>query len=321
MPKPQTAQQRSQLTELAWSLAVTFGVATLIICWRAGEWTAGSLTLAMAVLAVVVIAQVCVVVRRGLLQPIRLAVALAGRVAAGDLNSRLEAAGSDEAEQLGRALADMQAKLHEQLARERARADEGRRLRTALDKAAVAVMLTDERLRTIYVNERARKLFRDAAADLRGEIPGFDPEGLIGTPIDVFHCQLGRDRDALVDLRETHHAQFRAGRRTIAVSATPVSNDEGKPLGLFLAWRDRTQEVVVEEELAQLVDEALAGNLTARARVDDKQGFPQVLAHGLNQLLENVAGIIDRIRFAAVEVSVGAREISSGNADLSQRTE
>jgi methyl-accepting chemotaxis protein len=322
MPKrPQTAQNRSQLTDLATSLVITLAVATLLICWRAGDWTAGRLALAMGIVTLVVIVQTCVVVRRGLLQPMRLAVALAGRVAAGDLNSRLEAAGTDEVEQLGRALADMQAKLREQLARERARADEGRRLRTALDKAAVAVMLTDETLRTIYLNERARKLFRDAADDLRSEIPGFDPEGLVGASIDLFQRQLGRDRDALAALRETHHAQFRAGRKTITVSATPVSNEHGKSLGLFLAWRDRTLEVVVEEEIAQLVDDALAGDLTARARVDDKQGFAQALAQGLNQLLENVARIIDRIRFAAAEVSVGAREISSGNADLSQRTE
>jgi len=195
------------------------------------------------------------------------------------------------------------------------------RIKSALDKASASVMLADDSLNIIYLNESAQKMFREAQADFRRDLPALDADRIVGSNIDVFHKNPTHQRGMLANLRTTHNAQIRIGGRVMRFAANPVISAAGERIGTVVEWWDRTLEVRSEEEVAAIVKKALDGDLTERLSVEGKTGFFATLSTGLNQLLENSAQMVRQIKVAAVAVHRGAEEISQGNTNLSQRTE
>ncbi len=199
--------------------------------------------------------------------------------------------------------------------------EENARIKTALDKASASVMLADDQYNIIYINDAAQKLFREAQADFRRDLPSLDAERVLGANIDVFHKSPSHQRQVLGALRSTHTAEVRLGGRVMRIAATPIVDGAGRRTGTVVEWWDRTQEVRSEEEVSAVVKQALEGDLTERLSVQGKTGFFATLASGLNDLLENTAGMVRQIKLSATSVNRGAEEISQGNMNLSQRTE
>ncbi|HUI59725.1 MAG TPA: PAS domain-containing protein, partial [Steroidobacteraceae bacterium] len=152
-------------------------------------------------------------------------------------------------------------------------AAENARIKSALDKASASVMLADDNLNIIYTNESAQKLFREAQADFRRELPNLDAEKIVGTNIDVFHKNPAHQRGMLASLRSTHTAEIRLGGRVMRIAASPVVTAAGQRFGTVVEWWDRTQEVRSEEEVAAIVKKALDGDLTERVPSEGKSGF------------------------------------------------
>jgi methyl-accepting chemotaxis protein len=102
---------------------------------------------------------------------------------------------------------------------------------------------------------------------------------------------------------------------------TQVLDTDGRRIGTTVDWIDRTQEVRAEEEVNAIVKGALEGELDRRVAIEGKSGFLLVLAHGVNQMLDNMVKIIRDVQEAAGEVGRAAIEISDGNLGLSERTQ
>ena len=77
-------------------------------------------------------------------------------------------------------------------------------------------------------------------------------------------------------------------------------DDGGQWLGTVAEWIDRTQEVAVEEEIANIVVAASAGDLSMRIRKDGKDGFFATLADGMNGILTNMSTVVAEVN-AVVE--------------------
>ena len=60
----------------------------------------------------------------------------------------------------------------------------------------------------------------------------------------------------------------------------------GKTIGRITHWIDRTDEIITENELEQVVKEATEGQFTSRLNTDNKTGSFKVISHGLNKLME-----------------------------------
>ncbi len=200
-------------------------------------------------------------------------------------------------------------------------AEANARMKSALDRASASVMLADTDLRIIYINEAANRLFHEAEADFRRDLPALDAEKILGANIDIFHKNPAHQRQLLAGLRSAHTADIRLGGRAMRIATSPVFGEDGHRLGTVVEWFDRTQEVRSEEEVSALVQKALQGDLRERIPLEGKSGFFATLASGLNEILENDSAMIRQITEVATAVHVGAEEISEGNANLSQRTE
>jgi methyl-accepting chemotaxis protein len=260
--------------------------------------------------------------------------AVANRVALGDLSSTIVLRAGDTTS-LFAAVAKMQERLQERADADRARSDSERervegelataaenvRVRIALDRVSVGVMLADNDGKIIYVNDFGINIFRLRAPEIRKNLPQFDPERIIGSSFDSFHRIPSHQRNLLAGLKATHTVDIKMGDATLRVIANPVLDTDGKRLGTVVQWVDRTQEIAIEEEVQETVAAAIEGNMTAQIREEGKEGFFKTLASGMNRLVGNMAEVLQTISGAAAQVGTGAEEISRGNADLSQRTE
>ena len=58
-------------------------------------------------------------------------------------------------------------------------------------------MVTDEHNNVIYMNDALRRLFSETSSDLRKDIPGFNPDSLVGDDVSA----AGADQEPLTDKR------------------------------------------------------------------------------------------------------------------------
>jgi methyl-accepting chemotaxis protein len=200
-------------------------------------------------------------------------------------------------------------------------AAEAIRIKTALDNVSGNVMLADAGNNIVYMNQAVMRMFREAAVDIRRDLPQFDAERLVGANIDAFHKNPVHQHRLLSDLRSTLNAQFKVGGRTFKFIANPVFDTSNQRLGTVVEWVDRTEELAVEEEVQNIVKAASDGDLTRRIQENGKNGFLKTLATGINGLVANVVDLVTQIKGSVSQVQVGVEEISKGNVNLSQRTE
>lgn len=184
-------------------------------------------------------------------------------------------------------------------------AETNARLKQTLDAVSANVMVADADLNIIYMNKAVEKLMRTVEPDLRKDLSAFDANNLLGKNIDIFHKNPAHQRRLLAALSTTHRAQFVVGGRTMAFLANPVFNEKGDRLGTSVEWMDRTSEVSIEEEVANLVKAASRGDLSKRIDNNNKEGFFKILAQGLNALVETSDRIISDTGRVLSAFSVG----------------
>jgi len=191
----------------------------------------------------------------------------------------------------------------------------------ALDNVTANVMVADMDCNIVYMNQSARTLMQNGQADFRKDLPRFDASRLIGCNIDTFHRNPAHQRNLLAGLSKTFSSLLKIGGRTMRITANPMRGEGSERLGTVVEWHDLTQEVATETEVQDMVAQAVDGQLGNRLSLDGKNGFFRNLSAGINELVDNMAGIVSKVKAAAVEVSRAADEISDGNTNLSQRTE
>ncbi|MBS0373439.1 MAG: PAS domain-containing protein, partial [Proteobacteria bacterium] len=243
------------------------------------------------------------------------------KIEGGDFTAPLKVLTEDEAGEVVGALARMQANLKERTEREQRVAAENARVRTALDRVSVGVMLADNDGQIIYCNDAVGEMFRLQLAEVRKALPHFDPERIVGQSFDSFHRSPAHQRNLLAGLRGAHTAEVKLGAATLRITANPVVDAAGQRVGTVVQWLDRTAEVATEAEVETIVSRALEGDLAPRIALAGKSGFFEKLGRGVNSLLDNFSEVVRTITAAAHEVRTGSDEISKGNANLSQRTE
>jgi methyl-accepting chemotaxis protein len=257
----------------------------------ATKWSIGVATVSLVIFMVLSV-WLGVLVGRGISRSLGVAVSTAENIAAGKYDNVVDVRGDNETGRVLRAVGRMQDELkrrteNEAVAREneRAVAAESMRVKVGLDSVSGNVLLADKDNRIIYMNKAVKHMFRSAASDFRRQRPNFDADALIGTPMDLHG-------GGAVDPRSAHQAQIRIGSRTFRVNTSPVLDDHGQWLGTVAEWTDRTQEVAVEEEIANIVVAASSGDLSMRIRKEGKDGFFATLADGMNGILTNMSTVV-----------------------------
>ncbi|MDB6089637.1 MAG: methyl-accepting chemotaxis protein, partial [Gammaproteobacteria bacterium] len=308
-----TLQQLSDVSYSAMNAAVQQRL-TQVTTWR-------NLTAGITAIALVFALALSWLITRSLSAPLARAVSVFGNISAGKYDNQIDRTGTDEAGLVLQALDEMQGKLRTQIETERAIAAENSRIRQALDKVSTSVVLADAQYQIIYVNDTAQTLFARSQHEIRKTLPTFDAARLHGSSLDTMSTDAGQMRRSLDSLSGSDTHERILGACTFRTVSNPVLNDKGERIGMVVEWTDRTQEVAVEKEMQTMLSAVVGGDLSKRIELSGKTAFFEAMSRGVNQLADNMAEVVSKVKLVAAEVHRGADEISSGNANLSQRTE
>jgi len=260
-------------------------------------------------------------ITRSLAKPLSHAIDVFGNISSGKYDNEIRQSGQDEAAQVLTALDVMQSKLRTQIETERAVAAENTRIRQALDKVSTSVVLADGHHQIIYLNETAQSTFSRNQHEIRKSLPTFDAHRLRGSNLDTLSTDPGQQRRTLDALSGSDMQERQLGACTFRTISNPVVSDKGERIGTVMEWTDRTPEVAVEKEMQTMLTAVIDGDLGKRIDLNGKTGFFEAMSRGVNQLADNMAEVVAKVKTVAAEVHRGADEISTGNSNLSQRTE
>jgi methyl-accepting chemotaxis protein len=280
-----------------------------------------NLTSAITAIALAFALALSWLITRSLGKPLSHAIEVFGNISSGKYDNEIRQHGNDEAAQVLNALGEMQGKLRTQIETERAVAAENTRIRQALDKVSTSVVLADGHHQIIYLNETAQTTFARNQHEIRKSLPAFDAHRLRGSSLDSLSTDPGQQRRTLESLSGSDTQERILGACTFRTISNPVVSDKGERIGTVVEWTDRTPEVAVEKEMQNMLTAVNGGDLSKRIELTGKAGFFEAMSRGVNQLADNMAEVVSKVKGVASEVHRGADEISTGNANLSQRTE
>jgi methyl-accepting chemotaxis protein len=190
--------------------------------------------------------------------------------------------------------------------------NENLRIRDALSNIDTCVMIADEKNHIIYMNKAVINMLQVAESDLRKSLPNFSANNLLGQSIDNFHKNPAHQRSLLEKLSATYTTTIKVSNRVFKLTANPVFNDDGVRIGAVVEWKDRTAEVLVEQDIARIVEAAVQGNFAERIDEANKADFMLVLAKGLNELTSKAETALTEINSVLAAVA---------NGDLTERIE
>lgn len=227
---------------------------------------------------------------------------IAHAVAAGHLDNPIEIETQDEIGQLLAALAQMQQQLLERFKKEQQITQKALRLNRALDCTTTPILITNPHDQLIYLNESAKHFFVTAANHFRHQLPDFDMNRLEEVLFDLIQQTTPQFKTLLPSLNHTYPTTLEVGELTINLAITPVINANQERLGLVMELNDRTQEILMAQEIDQVIQAASQGDFNQQIRLDNKSGFFQTISASINtivQLNQNISEDTLRI-FAAL---------------------
>lgn len=181
-----------------------------------------------------------------------------------------------------------QRRLRRQLAADHKTAEEGLRVRNALDNCSMGVIVADSAGAIVHANRAARTQLSavDGALRSRGFMNG--SEHLEGGRLDLLIGQPGLTES----LTHHHSSDVAVDGRTFRMEIDPVLDPKGGRVGYVMEWSDRTAEIALEHEVATVVAAAARGDFSKRignaaaGAGRDTDDFSRQLAAGINRLLE-----------------------------------
>ena len=196
----------------------------------------------------------------------------------------------------------------------------------AINKAqAVIEFSLDGKILT--ANENFLNTLGFVAAEITGQHHSMfvEPSYRQSTEYRLFWDKLGRG-----EFDAGQYKRIGKGGREVWIQASynPILDPNGKPFKVVKYATDITAQVkaseVLQAAVAQtqdVVTSAKANDLRHRIPLEGKTGEIAQLCEGVNGLLDTMSSMIGEISETSQTLTTAAREIATGNTDLSQRTE
>ncbi|MDO9286618.1 MAG: methyl-accepting chemotaxis protein [Aquabacterium sp.] len=198
-----------------------------------------------------------------------------------------------------------------------AEAEQTMRIGTALASVATPIRIADADGKLVYINPALDEvLHRDLAAFQR-ELPGFNPDTLVGNSVGVFYKDPAAALGRLRALKTRTATSMVLGGRNYDVITTPIFTGGGQLLGTVGQWQDMTEQRLAEQALDSVVDAASQGDLSARMPAERLHGVYRQVATKLNGLIEAFAGTVRQVDGTTQRLLQAAEQVSQTAASLS----
>ncbi|HEY0330886.1 MAG TPA: PAS domain S-box protein [Rhodopseudomonas sp.] len=181
--------------------------------------------------------------------------------------------------------------------------------------------------KVLAANENFCQTLGYSAAELKGQHHSMlvDPAFRSSTDYRMFWDKLGRG-----EYDTGRYKRIGKGGKEIWIQASynPIMDLNGKPFKVVKYATDITAQVRASEVLQaavaqtqEAVSAAKENDLRHRIPLDGMTGDIAQLCEGVNGLLDTMSSMIGEISDTSQTLTTAAREIATGNTDLSQRTE
>jgi methyl-accepting chemotaxis protein len=224
---------------------------------------------------------------RSVLLPVRRATHAAKAISSGDYLFKIERDGrQDEFGELLDGYRAMQIRLGFDVAETNRVASESLRIKIALDCVSVPVTVSDHENFVIYFNTAMGKQIQLMQPEMQKKFPSFSIEQFIGQKVGSFFEDETVRTAYGAPLEAPKTFDIPMGGREMQLNPSPIYDSQHVYRGRVTQWNDRTAEVAVEKEVANIVESAVLGDFTQRINMQGKEGFFKQLAEGMNKLLE-----------------------------------
>jgi methyl-accepting chemotaxis protein len=207
-------------------------------------------------------------------------------IAAGDFKQPLQTHTQDEIGDFSTSLDKVRTALGDKIASEKALSDHMLRVKMALDNAGTPFRIADQLGTVVYANPKMYDVLRSIEPAMKEVNPDFSIDNFVGSSIGNLMSDPVEYLKRLEVLKSLTINEKEVGGRIFSITTAPVFDDQGQRLGTVGEWLDRTEQVAIERELAEIVNAAAAGDFSRRVGLVGKSGFFLNLGEGLNQLLE-----------------------------------
>lgn len=219
---------------------------------------------------------------RAINKPLAMVSTVFKKMALGDYTSQVKAINHDEIGCLTESVRVMQTRAGAEIDEIKRVASENYRIRNTLDQSNSSIMIVDNKQCIIFINQAMQSLLSKYEKQLAKTLDGIGVNQIIGQGFSIFGQQFDLD-----SLNKPSKELAKLSSSIFQLTFVPVVDVNGDRLGTSIEWLDRTAELSVESEIAQIVKSASEGDFTKRLETKDKSGFFEQLAKNINQLLEN----------------------------------
>ena len=248
---------------------------------------ASGISLLFGVLALLIGAAMAVILTRLVRRPMAEMADTFANVLQGNYNNSIDISRNDEIGKAMQGLQILQTRTGFEVAESRRNAERMTRVMIALENVSSGIMIADDNRVILYANKAATRVLKSAEDAIREQLPSFSADNLVGQSIDAFHRNPSHQARLLSEFTSSYTANIEIGSRFMTVCANPVIGENGERLGSVAEWSDRTAEVMVEREVASLVQAAANGDFSQRLELKGKEGFFLQLGEQMNLLVEN----------------------------------
>ncbi len=239
-------------------------------------------TIAMILLFIAIYLYLTKLLHRAINLPLASVSAIFRKIAAGDYTNQVTIVNHDEIGCLTESVQMMQTRAGAEIDEIKRVAAENRRIRNALDQSNSSIMIVDPNGYIIYVNQAMQSLLSRNEKQFVNALDKAQINSILGQSFTIFNQNIDL---STVDKSFKHSVKI--GNSIFILTFAPVFNESGSRLGTSIEWLDRTVEVAVEDEVAQIVKSASEGDFSRRLETKNKNDFFEQLARNINQLLEN----------------------------------
>lgn len=221
----------------------------------------------------------------------------------GDNAYDIKISGTDEFSKIAKALKSSLAEINRF-------SEESLRIKLALDKASVGIIIINNARLITYINARAAAYIRQEEGAIKKLIPDFSADHLIGISVDIFHKTPSHQAAMLEKLVDTVTGDFKLGSMQVKIIGAAIFNEKNERLGTVAEWHDLTVQSSSEHELSKLINQVIEGDLTQRINHTKQTGFFKESSAGINTVVEVIDAWIKE--FGRIFTSIE-------NGDLTQK--
>lgn len=159
-------------------------------------------------------------------------------------------------------------------------------IKAALDSVSLPVRIATDDGTIIYINNALREVLHRYRDGFSRQIPGFDPDKVLGGNLGMFYNDAPAALARLRKLTGTARTQLELGGRMYDLMTNAVISESGERLGSIGQWSDITEQIAVEKEIGDLIQAAGQGDFSKRLPLEGKTGFVANLSMGMNELID-----------------------------------